>query len=145
MARAERAAALHELLGACRVLPRVAAAGLRVRRRGGARVGIGARGLLPHIAPLVGADVSALRLLGGIALGYAAYDLACFATQPVRWRPALRVTAAANAAYPVISVAVLASDGPALRPLGHLYFAVEFAIVWSLAALQLAVASRRSG
>jgi hypothetical protein len=102
-------------------------------------------GLLPHIAPLVGADVSALRLLGGIALGYAAYDLACFATQPVRWRPALRVTAAANAAYPVISVAVLASDGPALRPLGHLYFAVEFAIVWSLAALQLAVASRRSG
>jgi hypothetical protein len=101
--------------------------------------------LLPAFAGRVGADVGALRALAAVAVGYALYDVACYATQPARWRPALRVTASANAAYPAISVAVLAADSVALRPLGHLYFAVEFAIVWSLAALQLAVASRRSG
>jgi len=101
--------------------------------------------LLPRVAALVGASVDALRLLGGVALGYAAYDLACLVAQPVRWRVALRVTASANAAYPAISVAVLAADGVPLGPLGQLYFAVEFAVVGSLAALQFVVAGSPRG
>lgn len=98
---------------------------------------------LPLVTAELGVAPWALHLLALVALGLCAFGLACLLRKPTAWRGALRALAMANALYPLLTCGVLWLDGVALRALGVAYFAVEFAIVWSLAALELSVAGTR--
>jgi len=108
----------------------------------GALVSAVALGLvLPSFAVELGTTRPALYVLAALPVVFALYDLACVLLRAPRWRAALRVIAAANAAYAPISIAVLIGDGVGLSALGYAYFAGEITIVLALALLQLRTAS----
>lgn len=111
----------------------------------GALVSAIALGLVfPSFAGQLGTTRPALSVLAVLPVVFALYDVACVLLRPSRWQIALRVIAVANASYPPISIAVLLWDGVALTALGEAYFAIEIAIVWTLALLQLQTAAART-
>lgn len=96
--------------------------------------------VLPRFSGALGMAPDALQTLASFALLLSAYDAANLVLPPRRWQRALRVLAAGNASYPVITLAVLGRDDVAITGLGATYVALELAIVLGLSGLWLTVA-----
>jgi hypothetical protein len=110
----------------------------------GALVSTLALGLvLPLFASELGTTRPALHLLAAFPLVYGLFDLACIRARTSS-RSALFVIATANGLYPVFSIAILARDAAELTAFGLVYFGLETAVVWGLAALEFALVARPS-
>ena len=95
--------------------------------------------ILPAFQPWIGLPTLTLRLLGGFALGLAAYSLSRYFTG--RTTPtALRRVASANLTYCALTAALIAWHARDVTVWGYAYFGVEIAIIAALACRELALA-----
>jgi len=99
--------------------------------------------LLPGYSEPLGVAPETFRLLSAVAVVLALIDAAYLVLQPRRWRAVLHVVALGNLTYPLLALALSATDEVALAPLGVALFVVESLIVVALGGAQL-LAARRS-
>lgn len=100
--------------------------------------------VLPSLGEHIGMPGPVLRTLALTAAVFAAYSLTCAATRPTRWPGYLRGIALANAAYGLVTAALLIRFSAALHVLDWLYFVGEILVLWALATLELRVARAAS-
>ena len=96
--------------------------------------------VLPTLREYIGMPRPMLRALALIAAVFAAYSLTCAATPPRRWPIYLRGIALANAAYCLVTAALLIRFAALLQVLDFLYFVGEIVVLSTLVALELRVA-----
>ena len=95
--------------------------------------------LLPLVQERIGLPLPVLRGLGAAAVGFAAFSFSRFAQD----RPApgaLRIIAALNLSYCVVTLGLLVAFASELRPLGWAYFLGEIALVVAISAYELRLA-----
>ncbi|MGE0786111.1 MAG: hypothetical protein AB7S26_10510 [Sandaracinaceae bacterium] len=97
--------------------------------------------VLPAFAPFIGLPVASLRLLGVVALGFAAFSLGRHFTRTAT-AGSLRLIAVANLSYCAVTSALLIVYAHTVTPLGAAYFVGEIVIVVALSARELGVARR---
>ncbi len=99
--------------------------------------------VLPAFQPWIGLPVFVLRMLGGVALGFAAFSLGRHLTGT--GSPAsLRHIAYVNLTYTVVTAAILLIYASAVTPLAVAYFLGEMAIIVALSSHELRLARRLS-
>jgi hypothetical protein len=81
--------------------------------------------------------------LATVAVCFAAYSFACWLRVRDGWRPWLKGIALANAAYGVVTLAILARHWPQLTRVGVAYFVLELAILVALIRWELRTATVR--
>lgn len=96
--------------------------------------------VLPALGEYIGTPRPVLRALALAAAVFAAYSLTCAAAQPTRWPGYLRGIALANAAYCLVTAAVLVRYSATIHLLDWLYFVGEIVLVGALVMLELRVA-----
>lgn len=99
--------------------------------------------VLPAIQPWIGLPVFIMRLLGAVAVGFAAFSLGRHLTGTAT--PAsLRHIAYANLTYTVVTGATMVAYAGTITPLAVAYFVGEMSIIVALSWRELQVARRLS-
>jgi len=89
-----------------------------------------------------GMPVPVLRVLAGIALGFAVYSLSSHILLKSGGRPFLRLIAMANGLYCALTAGLLVHYAGQLTPPGWIYFVLELVVVLSLVRVELHASSR---
>ncbi len=95
--------------------------------------------VLPALQPWLGLPVWLLRVLGAIALCFAAFSLGRHFTGTGTSASLLQI-AIANLSYCVVTAAMLIVHAGSATPLAHAYFGIEIVVVVALAWRELEVA-----
>src|SRR5690554_847071 len=75
-------------------------------------------------------------LLAGIAIGLFIYSLSCHRFIQSQWKPFLRILIICNAAYLVVSLAMVVKHSETLTALGWLYFILEFVVIGTIIKIE---------
>ena len=99
--------------------------------------------VLVRFEDLIGMPLGILHLLAILAGILCIFSFWCFAFVRARWRLFMSIIGFANFAYSCLTVALIISLFPSMKPLGILYFSLELLLVLLLVVLELRLADRR--
>ena len=98
--------------------------------------------LLPLVPEWIGLPAAILHILGAIGALYGIYSLSRYFMGDTRNPIWLRMLMIANLAYCVLTGTLVGLQFAALKPLGHVYFTGEIAIIVMLVAVEYRVYRR---
>ena len=85
-----------------------------------------------------------LQVLAATACLFAVYSFSCFLFLKHRWKLFLKIIAAANSMYCLITIGAIGYYFDQMTPLGLLYFGVEITVIVFLVMIEVGVVRRET-